>query len=427
MNTVILGAGIAGLSAGYHLKQRGFDPLLVEKSGSFGGLCCSLQQNNCVYDYGAKVSFTESEYVKKLFEESVGGEFAEVDVCPMNYWNGYWLKHQPQNNLYGLPADVIKSVLLGFKEARNKPRTDIRNYRDWCEAQFGKYFAQNFNHRYTRKFWTVDPQELTTDWVGARFSRPDLQTIIDGSQGKNQDRGHYIRKVRYPRQGGYVSFLTKMADGLRFSYNVVACLIDVKSKKITLTDGRIYPYEHLVSTIPLPELVKCFHSLPQKVSQACDRLKWTSLLMFNFLVDRKVQARGEWNYYYDEDIPYTRLVYVSKLSACNAPLHAEALQAEVVYSAYKPLPANRKELLEKVTASIQRTEQIDASQLHYLGEIDIPYGYVLYDHDRSSALKIIHQFLDENGISYCGRFGQWAYLWSDEALLSGKECAESLT
>ncbi len=426
MSIVILGAGIAGLSVGYHLKQQGVDSLLIEKASCFGGLCSSQRTNDFVYDFGVKVSFTDNEYVRQLFSESVGGDFVEVDVCPMNYWNGYWLKHQPQNNLYGLPQNVIDQVLAGFKRTLNKSDSDIRNYRDWCEAQFGQYFARQFNHRYTRKFWTVEPQELTTDWVGQRFSRPYLNAMIAGSLGENKDRGHYVKKVRYPRQGGYISFLNKMTADLQFSYQVVPRSLDVKNKKMTLSDGTIYLYEHLVSTIPLPELIRCIVSVPQYVLDACDQLKWTSLLMFNFSVDHKVKGESQWNYYYDEDIPYTRLVYASKFSVNNAESHREALQAEIPYSPYRPLQGSRHELVKQVMTSIARTEKIDLSHLHFLGEIDIPYGYVLYNHDRNAALKVIHQFLDENNIYYCGRFGEWAYLWSDEALLSGKTCAESV-
>ena len=54
------------------------------------------------------------------------------------------------------------------------------------------------------------------------------------------------------------------------------------------------------------------------------------------------------------------------------------------------------------------------------------YGYVLYDFNRKKSLKIIHKFLGDNGIYCCGRFGEWAYLWSDQALISGKKIADRL-
>lgn len=36
---VILGAGAAGLGANYSLKQKGYNPIVLEKDETYGGLC----------------------------------------------------------------------------------------------------------------------------------------------------------------------------------------------------------------------------------------------------------------------------------------------------------------------------------------------------------------------------------------------------
>ena len=66
MKVIILGAGISGLSAGYHLKKYGFEVLLYEKEEKVGGLCKSKRYDNLIFDYGVHVSFTSNEYVKDL-------------------------------------------------------------------------------------------------------------------------------------------------------------------------------------------------------------------------------------------------------------------------------------------------------------------------------------------------------------------------
>jgi hypothetical protein len=35
----------------------------------------------------------------------------------------------------------------------------------------------------------------------------------------------------------------------------------------------------------------------------------------------------------------------------------------------------------------------------------------------------VHGFLDEQGIAYCGRYGDWKYIWTDEAFISGERAA----
>jgi hypothetical protein len=52
------------------------------------------------------------------------------------------------------------------------------------------------------------------------------------------------------------------------------------------------------------------------------------------------------------------------------------------------------------------------------------YAYIIWDHDRKPALDIVHGYLDEQKIRYCGRFGNWNYEWTDEAFMSGEAAAQ---
>jgi len=65
-----------------------------------------------------------------------------------------------------------------------------------------------------------------------------------------------------------------------------------------------------------------------------------------------------------------------------------------------------------------------SDEIIYLDTIDIKYGYVIFDKERKPAIKIVHDYLKSLDIIPFGRYGIWAYLWSDEAMLSGKKVAE---
>jgi len=41
-------------------------------------------------------------------------------------------------------------------------------------------------------------------------------------------------------------------------------------------------------------------------------------------------------------------------------------------------------------------------------------------------LRLIHDYLDSVGIFYCGRFGEWDYLWSDQCVVSGRNIANKI-
>jgi hypothetical protein len=40
-------------------------------------------------------------------------------------------------------------------------------------------------------------------------------------------------------------------------------------------------------------------------------------------------------------------------------------------------------------------------------------------------LETVHGYLDDIGIHYCGRYGDWGYMWTDESFISGEEAAEA--
>jgi hypothetical protein len=52
------------------------------------------------------------------------------------------------------------------------------------------------------------------------------------------------------------------------------------------------------------------------------------------------------------------------------------------------------------------------------------YANIIFDLDRAAALKTVHSYLDDLGIAYCGRYGDWGYMWTDESFKSGELAAE---
>ena len=56
----------------------------------------------------------------------------------------------------------------------------------------------------------------------------------------------------------------------------------------------------------------------------------------------------------------------------------------------------------------------------------VRYANIIFDLDREPAVKTVHNYLDEIGIKYCGRYGDWGYLWTDEAFKSGETAAQEI-
>jgi len=49
----------------------------------------------------------------------------------------------------------------------------------------------------------------------------------------------------------------------------------------------------------------------------------------------------------------------------------------------------------------------------------------LREGDQILSLKTVHGSLDDLKIAYCGRYGDWGYMWTAESYISGVRAAEA--
>ncbi len=91
MKTVtILGAGISGLATSYHVGHE--KCVIYEAKPYYGGNIYSEFRNGFTWDFGPHVSYTNDEYVRRVFTESVKGAFEEYATCVSNYFQGDWIE-----------------------------------------------------------------------------------------------------------------------------------------------------------------------------------------------------------------------------------------------------------------------------------------------------------------------------------------------
>ena len=416
---IILGGGLSGLSCAYHFPWKSS---VYEARETLGGTASSMEWNGFIYDYGPHVSFTNDEYIKKLFEDTVNGEFFTRKVLSSNYYKGYWASHPALCNLCDLPLEINRDALISFVESKQIENRKPVNYQEWCELGQGKFFANNFTRTYTKKFWTLQPEELTCVWAGERISRPTLKQVINGSLGLQEESGHYFTEFRYPKLGGYSSysnFCQKERDKIEINLNHKITQIDLQ-KKILYFDKQpeIHFEDTLVSSLPLPEFVRLCSNVPEEVYKSVNLLKCTSIALINIALNESPRIPYYWCYVYDQDIIFPRLTMYSNLSEFNSPSGCTALQVEIPYTDIFRLP--KIDIIKKVIDDLASMKIIDPSSVLHAWQVDIKYGYVIYDFNRDKALKLIHAWMRNNGVEPVGRFGLWQYLWSDQAVKSGK-------
>ena len=441
----ILGAGLAGLSCSYHLSHE--NCIVFERNEYAGGHIYSHHRDGFVWDEGPHVSFTKDPYVRDLFKQSVAGELLEYECEVSNFYRGNWIPHPAQSNLYAVPEPERAACLEDFLNTRHAPGQDTAptNYAEWLQQAFGDTFANTFPSAYTRKYWTLDPSDLATDWVGQRVFYPDVETVLQGHEGPAEKSTHYISTVRYPRHGGYMSFANALCDGANIQFNHDVTQIDLDEKLITFASGRKHSYQRLVNTLPLPEFIKLAINVPEEVIEAAEALCCSSLLLVNVTANHPPRQAFHWLYVYDENKLSTRINQIGLLSPNNAPKGKSGVQVEVYASRYRPLPADHDDVARTVVAELQEMGLIDTPESVHTNFI--PYANVVFDHKRRAAQEVVLSWLERFGLcrepddldpmtdwaasepmqigalALAGRFGQWKYFWTDDCVLRGRQIA----
>ena len=425
----IIGAGMAGFGAAHALQERGLRGTIYEARSNHGGHTSThYYDDGYTFDEGPHISFTDIKRIQDLFADSVEQKYERLSAYVNNYWQGHWIKHPAQVNLHGLPEDLVVNCIKDFIHAQHNEYGEIKNYEDWLLATFGPTFAQTFPMEYTKKYHTTEAKNMTTDWLGPRLYQPEIEEVIRGALTPNTPDVHYVDKFRYPSEKGFVSYLNKflpMAD-LKTGHRVVE--IDLKDKQLRFEHGVSQEFDKLVSSVPLPRLLKLIKDAPKDVVDAAQLLSCSQVVLVNIGLNRPFVSDANWTYFYDEDINFTRLSFPSNFAPGLTPEHCSSIQAEVYFSEkWKPLTVKPEDCVEPVIDSLIQCGLVkDRSEINHRSTIFASWANVIFDYDRPQAIKTVHGYLDDVGVGYCGRYGDWGYIWTDQSFISGERAAKTV-
>lgn len=423
---VILGSGMAGLGAAHFLREKSLGSIIFDKNDYAGGHTSTHVWDGYVFDEGPHVSFTKTEEVKQIFAEAVNDDYQSINAYIDNYWQGRHIRHPVITNMHGLPHEVIVRCIRDYVEIRQGPAPKIVNYEDWLVASYGRTYAELFPMRYTQKYHTTPAKNLTTEWVGPRLYQAKLDEVLLGALAPASPNIHYVQGYRYPTHGGFAAFLGGLIAKSDICLNHEVVAIHPRKHELRFSNGRSAGYDILVTSVPLPVLVPMIEGAPKDVVEASQLLACTSVVLVNLGIDRSDLSRASWTYYYDEEFPFSRVSFPRNFSPSVVPEGCGSIQAEVYFSRkYKPLTGAPDAYIDPVIDGLRECGSLRrGDKILFRNAMHIPYANIIFDLDRPAALKTIHSYLEEIGIAYCGRYGEWDYLWSDEAFVSGERAAE---
>lgn len=423
----VLGSGMGAYGAAYCAREAGRSCALYDKRSYYGGNTAStVFEGKYTFDEGPHISFSSDERIKKIWADAVDQQYEKLVAKVNNYWKGHWIKHPAQVNLHGLPSDLVVKIICDYVAAKQAPPAAIDNYEQWLRASFGNTFAETFPMQYALKVHTTAAANLSTDWIGPRLYQAKLEELLAGALAPSAPDVHYIDNFRYPTRGGYVSYLRRFLEAAELHLEHRLVSLDPKAKELTFANGAVVPYKALVSSVPLPDFIPLIAGAPPDVVAASQRLACTEVVLVNLVADRTDLVDANWTYFYDLDVCFTRLSTPHRWSPHNFPAGCGALQAELYFSKkYKPRDVEPAALIAPVIRDLQKVGILrPTDRVLFQDARRMEYGNIIFDLERAEAVKTVLGYLDDLGIATCGRYGEWAYLWTDQSFQSGEKAMQ---
>lgn len=421
----ILGAGLAGLSAAYHLKE---DYEIFEKEEKVGGLCRSIHIDDFIFDYGPHILFPKDKYIAKLIKKLLNNN---LHIQSREAWiyhklSDVYTRFPFQSHLYGLPISIVKDCILGFFNTLKKKEKEPRNYQEWIIWNFGEGIAKHLMIPYANKIWTISPKKMNFEWVWNRVPRLSMEELLEGALHDNPRLFGFNTEFWYPLHGGIeglpFSFLTKIEN---IKLKKEATKVYLSKKCVEFSDGKKVFYEKLISTLPLPEIIKYIENVPQEVRRASQELKHNSVYCVNLGIERERISPYHYVYFYEPDFLFHRISFPMNLSSYTTPKGHSSVTTEISYSKSKKI--SKENIIGRVVEDLIKAKILFPDDRIVISDgTDIRCAYVIYDLDHGKNVKKIHDFLRKHHIYPCGRFGEWEYFNMDHSIASGKKIAEEI-
>jgi len=425
---VILGAGLSGLSAAWHLQKNGQDCVVFEKEKEVGGLCRSKKVNGFIFDCDGHLLHFKNKQTLDLVKRLLNNNIAKHSRSAWVYTRNRLIHYPFHANLRDLPQPIARRCLLDFISASSEKKTNGgTNFLKWVNCSFGKSISRHFMIPYNKKFWTVSLKELTCEWMQDFLVKPTLNHVVQGYCTDEPNYLGYNANFYYPKKGGINQLPLAFESQIRNIYkNSTISSINLKKKEIIIKEQKYAEnFDSLILTIPLPELTKIINPLPERILEMLNKLRWNSIFNLNLGIDGNIVDNKHWVYFPQRETSFFRLGFSHNFARKNTPDGKSSVYAEVSYPCTTTI--DKTKTVTKILRGLKSIGIIKGrADISALDVNIIKYGYPIYDHNYNQARKEIIKFLLRNNIFPCGRYGNWRYMSMEGAILDGRDVARAI-
>ena len=438
--TVILGAGPAGLTAGYLLTKQGFPVVVLEAEDQVGGIAKTAIRDGYRFDLGGHRFFTKVQEVDNLWHEIMREEFLKRPRMSRIYWNGKFLDYPLRG------SDVIKKLgpieltrsFVSYLWAQIKPKGDEETFEQWVSNRFGKRLFNLFFKSYTEKVWGVPTTELRAEWAAQRIKGLSFFSAAKAAFFGN--RGDAIKSLisefNYPRLGPGQMWETMTDDIRRMGGDV---LLNHKVTELEFDGDRcvrvragdsVWEPSAVISSLPLRNTVGMAAPGPSAdVIAAAKGLRYRDFLTVAVVLDGEDLFPDNWIYIHEPAVKVGRIQNFRSWSPWMVPDPTKACVG-LEYFCFQGDELWEMDDDDLVQLGMRELEKLGLARVDQLkfGFVErVPKAYPMYDAEYAERVQVIRSWLDDlDNFVQVGRNGLHRYNNSDHSMLTAMRAVDNL-
>jgi len=457
VDVAIIGAGPAGLTAGYLLTKQGKSVAIIEKDDTYvGGISRTVEHEGYRFDIGGHRFFSKSQQVVDLWNEILPDDFIQRPRMSRIYYEGKFYSY-PLRAFEALGnLGILRSTACMVSYLRYKlfPIKEVKSFEDWTTNQFGKKLYSIFFKTYTEKVWGMPCDEMSADWAAQRIKGLSLwNAVIDGlkrSMGLNkkpndgQEVKTLLETFRYPRLGPGMMWDAARDHILATGKGQVLMghALDRLAKIGPNDEGFDWSMtakgpngtaqiraKDVISSAPMRELSKRIHPLPQSSIQAND-LKYRDFLTVALMVKSEDLFPDNWIYIHDDRVQVGRVQNFRSWSPEMVPDEDMACVG-LEYFCFEGdglWASSDDDLVEQAKREMEVLGLCDPAQVVSGAVVRQQKAYPVYDDAYEANVDAMRAELEEQhpSLHLVGRNGMHRYNNQDHAMMTAMLTVENI-